>query len=417
MGVVVVFLEEEVPYLRGLAKEVRDISQRPEQEEKRNKWKEHNSLKGKEPMVFVYPDGAWTELLPDSALRCKSELGRSLEHQLLVKLIRSKYVPDDVPIEGDIKFNKVIHNSMWGVSPHIIRPTENRGSWHCDPIIKKYSDWKQLKQPVVEYDDAGTKKIYEAVGNALGDILRPKQVGITDFGFHMMHWYCDYRELDNMMMDLMDEPEMVHDAIRFFTEGVKSMLKQYEQLNLISLNNDDTFFYTGGVGYTDELPAEGFDPGRVRLCNVWGAAEAQEFSCISPAMHEEFILSYEREILQPFGLTGYGCCDDLAKKLDGVLKINHIRRIAVCPWSDLSDFTPRLGRNYIMTWKPQPAFLAHDVFDEQGVYNELRTGITKARGGVLELILRDTHTCRQDPDRFTRWIQIARKAIDDAWVY
>jgi hypothetical protein len=92
MGVVIVFLDEEVPYLRGLAKEVRDISQRPEQEEKRNKWKEHNSLKGKEPMVFVYPDGAWTELLPDSALRCKSELGRSLEHQLLVKLIRSKYV-------------------------------------------------------------------------------------------------------------------------------------------------------------------------------------------------------------------------------------------------------------------------------------------------------------------------------------
>ena len=31
-----VFLEEEVPYLRGLAKEVRDISQKPEQEEKKD---------------------------------------------------------------------------------------------------------------------------------------------------------------------------------------------------------------------------------------------------------------------------------------------------------------------------------------------------------------------------------------------
>ena len=89
-----------------------------------------------------------------------------------------------------------------------------------------------------------------------------------------------------MMMDLIDEPNMVQDTIRFFTEGVKSMLKQYEDLNLISLNNDDTFFYTGGLGYTDELPAAEFNPNRVRLCDVWAAAEAQEFSSISPAMHD-----------------------------------------------------------------------------------------------------------------------------------
>ena len=133
-------------------------------------------------------------------------------------------------------------------------------------------------------------------------------------------------------------------------------------------------------------------------------------------MHEEFILSYEREVLKPFGLTGYGCCDDLSKKLDGVLKINNIRRIAVCPWADISEFTPRLGKNYIMTWKPQPAYLAHDVFDEQSVYEELKTGITKARGGVLELILRDTHTCRHDPNRFMKWIQLAYRAIQEAWV-
>ena len=35
--------------------------------------------------------------------------------------------------------------------------------------------------------------------------------------------------------------------MRFFTDGVKSMLRQYEDQNLISLNNDRTFHYTGGA--------------------------------------------------------------------------------------------------------------------------------------------------------------------------
>lgn len=216
-----------------------------------------------------------------------------------------------------------------------------------------------------------------------------------------------------MMTDLILEPEMVHEVIRFFTEGFKSILRQYEKYNFISLNNDETFHYTGGVGYSDELPAPGFDPERVRLCDAWGAAEAQEFSSVSPQMHEEFILSYERELLELFGLNGYGCCDDLGKKLDGVLKIKNLRRVAISPWADISDFTPRLEKNYIMTWKPQPSYLAFDQMDETSIRNELSSGLKKSRGGIIELILRDTHTCRSEPGRFTRWIEIARACIDN----
>ena len=208
---------------------------------------------------------------------------------------------------------------------------------------------------------------------------------------------------------------MVHEVMRFFTDGVKSMLRQYEEQNLISLNNDRTFHYTGGVGYTDELPAPGFRPDRVRLCDVWGAAEAQEFAQVSPEMHEEFVLQYERELLEPFGLNGYGCCDDLSAKLDNVLKIKNLRRVAVCPWADIAKFTPVLKKDYIMTWKPKPMPLALEEWNPTEVKGELEQGLQKARGGIIELILRDTHTCRNDPTRFGKWVEIARKAIDDVW--
>ena len=132
-------------------------------------------------------------------------------------------------------------------------------------------------------------------------------------------------------------------------------------------------------------------------------------------MHEEFVLQYEREILEPFGLNGYGCCDDLSDKLEGVLKIRNLRRVAVCPWADIAKFTPVLGKKYIMTWKPKPMPLADKEFHPEIVREELEDGIRKARGGILELILRDTHTCQNEPERFGQWVEIARHAIDRYW--
>lgn len=403
--------QKDSKLLRQLAMQVKDISILPEQAERREKWRLHNSLKSEVPVIFVDPDGAWRELLPLDSLTCETDFAKRIEYDLKMRIIRHQYLPDDVPIEARLQIQKVIRNSMWGVEPQRVKSHQASGAWHFKSIINEPSDWKQLKEPVVSYDEPETHKRYAAIQETLGDILPVELVGVTQFSFHMMHWYCDYRGLENMMTDLVLEPEMVHETIRFFTEGAKSMLHQYEKYNLISLNNDETFHYTGGVGYTDELPAPGFSPKRVRLCDVWGAAEAQEFSTVSPDMHEEFILSYERELLEYFGMNGYGCCDDLGKKLDGVLKIKNLRRVAISPWADISDFTSRLQKNYIMTWKPQPSYLAFDQMDEASIRNELSSGLKKSRGGIIELILRDTHTCRFDPKRFTRWIEIAKECI------
>ena len=180
------------------------------------------------------------------------------EYVLKQRIFRHKYIHDDVPIEGTFHVQKVIYNSMWGVAPKFKAGDTAGGAWHHVPIIEKPSDWKQLSMPKVEYDDAATKERYEAVGNAIGDLLTLDLVGNQLYNFHMMHWYCDYRGLENMYMDLVLEPEMVHEQIRFFTDGVISMFRQYEQLGLVSLNNDDTFHYTGGIGYNNELPGEGF---------------------------------------------------------------------------------------------------------------------------------------------------------------
>jgi len=373
-------------------------------------------LEGRNPMIFIDPADSWIEFLGERDLKCHTETSRNIEYQLRQKLFRHRYIHDDYPIEAEVIIPKVIENTMWGISSAVISPEKTTGAWRYKPVVEEPKDWDKLKIPTVSYDEYESMKLYDEAAECLSDILPVRLIGRSRFNFHLMSWYCEYRGLDNMLSDLYDDPVMVREIIGFFAEGVKHMFAQYERQGLISLNNNGTLFYTGGLGYNEkELPQPDFDGVNVRLRDIWGAAEAQEFSCVSPDMHEEFVLSFERDVLKSFGLTGYGCCDDLSEKLDGVLKTNNLRRVAVCPWADIEKFTPVLKNNFIMTWKPQPAYLAFDELPEDQIRNELRTGIRKARGGIIELILRDITTCRGDPERFNKWIVIARQAIDDCW--
>jgi hypothetical protein len=148
---------------------------------------------------------------------------------------------------------------------------------------------------------------------------------------------------------------------------------------------------------------------------MWASAEAQELAGVSPAMHEEFVLQYERPLLAPFGLTGYGCCEDLTAKLDDVFRIPHIRRISISPFADVDACAARLGGDYIFSWKPNPSMLV-GRFDSEAVEAYIRHAIDAARanGCVLEMILKDTHTCEHHPERFDEWTRIARCLVEDA---
>jgi hypothetical protein len=204
----------------------------------------------------------------------------------------------------------------------------------------------------------------------------------------------------------------------FFEEGHRRVLQQYIDQNLLSLNNDGTYQNPGGNGYIDDLPRPDadrkrpFDPERVRPCDMWASAEAQEMALVSPAQHAEFVMQYEKRLLEPFALTGYGCCEDLTYKLDDVLTIPHIRRISIAPFADVERCAEKLGGKAIFSWKPRPSHLVGE-FDEQAIRGYIRHTIevAQANGCILEMVLKDTHTCEHHPERFDRWTQIARQEV------
>jgi hypothetical protein len=230
-----------------------------------------------------------------------------------------------------------------------------------------------------------------------------------------MRQYTDWRGLEETMLDIYDQPQMLHDSMALLERGHRRILQQYIEQNLLSLNNNGTYHSSGGNGCTDELPQPEFDPERVRPSDMWASAESQELALVGSQQHSGFALQYERQLLEAFGLSGYGCCEDLTTKLDDVIGVPNLRRISISPFANVDACAEKLNGNYIFSSKPHPARLV-GRFDEALLRNSIRRTVQVAQkhGCVPELVLKDTHTCEHRPERFDRWTEIAREEVDRA---
>ena len=399
--------------LRELARQVADVATLPVMAQRREMWKRHNSLERVRPMILVFPEGSWRELLPEDHMVCEGEPARRMERALRMRLYYQQHFQDDTVIENEWVVSKVVRTTGWGLEPRYVPSNQATGAWGFDPVINGPDDLKKLRFPEVHYDAEATQRNLETAQEVFGDILNVKLKGVSRVSFHPMAFYCKLRGLDQVMWDMYDNPGMLHKAMSFLEEGERKVLEQYEDLNLLSLNNDGTYHSSGGVGYTDQLPLPDYAPDRVRPCDMWASAEAQEMALVSPDMHEEFILQYERRLLEPFGLTGYGCCEDLTHKLDYVFRIPRIRRISISPWGNVDACAERLKADFIFSWKPDPAHLVGD-FDATRIHDYIKHALDVSRNCVIEMILKDTHTCEHHPERFTAWTDIARGLVDAA---
>ncbi len=400
--------------IRELAMRVNEISALPEEDKKRDMWRNYTSLKGSVPPIFVSPEGSWAEILPLDRLLCEDEFAREIELELRKRIFRFEVIKDDTPIENifDFPVSMIPINENWGLD-YVRKPASGRGSWKHVAVIEDLKDFDKLKMPSLDVDEKGARQKQQILMDAAGDFLQANVTGIKIFDFHIAHIYADFRGLDNMLYDLIDDSERVKDVFEFLGEGLMGLIKQAQRMHLIRRNDDHTYHYTGGLGYTYDLPEDGENG--ADTMNVWAACEAQEFSCVSPKMFSETILPVERKLLEPFGLNGYGCCDDLTEKLDSVLTIKNLRRVAACPWANLKKMAARLKKDYILTWKPNPAYLAGEFFDEKAVENYMIQSLTDAREGYPEIILRDTHSVRNDPGRFRKFVGITRRAIEKVY--
>jgi hypothetical protein len=404
-------LPKERELLHSLAQRYLEIAADPKQQVKRDLWYRHNRLEPVRPMLLVFPEDAWGEILPESQLTLSDPFWRQQEWYLKHILYRDRMLPDDFVVEPELWVKRIVQWGSWGLEPHFIRPVQTQGAYVWEPPIVDPADIAKLRYPEVTLDEAGTQRVFQALSEVFGDLL-PVRISCPLPQADLIGLATRLRGIQQVMMDMYDRPEWLHELMNFITTGVMRGVKYLETNHALTLNNGHHYTDSGGISYTTELPTPGYDGKQVKLADLWGFGVAQELSEVGPRQHEEFVLNYQLRLLEQTGLNAYGCCEPLTQKFDMLIKrVPRLRRGSISPWCSLEKAVEKLGSRYVLSWKPNPAMLTQN-FDPQACRAFIRQGLDTAHGCVIEMVQKDTMTLEHEPARLEQWCRIAREEIE-----
>jgi hypothetical protein len=415
--------------LRELARRVKDIAQNPVWEEKTRLWRAKNSLKKVRPLILCsLPDQAWNELIPERSLTVQDPLFRRYEWDLKKRIYRWEHLKDDEVITDKVYVPIQRHLTDWIAGR--ARPYSeqaDQAARFCPSIIE-YADLRKLRYPELTVDWPASRAHYEQVQEIFGDLLRvelgePYYAGtdseVMGWGNSLIDILCELRGMENLYCDMGSEPNFVHEAMQFLLAGTLKYLDDMERENLLRLNNNEfiwasnTPLGSNGLGITDELPRAGWNPEHVTCDHLWGYFQAQELAGVSADMLEEFVLPYQAQVAQRFGLNGYGCCESNDRKWDRIIKhIPRLRELSVSHASNLEIAAEKLKGDYVFSWKPHPVEMI-TMFDELLLRQKLKRAFDITRECCLIVCLRDTQTLDGRPERVAAWTRIALEVASE----
>jgi hypothetical protein len=404
----IVISQQDREILRRLAGTMAELAARPIESEKRDLWFRHNALEETRPVVFCDPENGWNEIITDEQMECTGELARGWEMTLRKEIYWADSMGDDKVVDPVFNVAHVYEESDWGMH-ETVQKTVAHGSYRWESPLKSYDDIDKLRFPTITVDYPASEKTLALAKNTFADILEVRQKTMWWWTLGMTWTLINLRGLTQVMMDMYDYPEQLHQVMGILRDGHLAKLDFLEENGLLSLNTENTYVGSGGFGFTRELPQDDFDAKKVRTVDMWGFCESQETVQVSPDMFEEFIFPYQVPIMERFGINCYGCCEPLHSRWHVVKRFDKLRRLSVSPWANFEKMADYLGADYIYSLKPSPADLALPTIDEDRIRKELRKVLQITKGCRVEVIMKDNHTIGNNPANVTRWCKIAQE--------
>lgn len=402
---------QDVRVVRDLAKEYIEKASSPAQAGLRELWRKHNSFRGERPLIYVRAF-AWQEM-PQSECVCGEPLFRQVE-DFFRKSIFLAGIGDDSILEPWITVSAEHKITGWGVDYKRNYSLEQRGAFKVDYPVKEPGDIEKLKMPFHIIDEAKTAEKLNMAEDALGDIITVNLDRAPAFRMWRGDISTDLghlRGIENIMMDMVDRPGWLHRLSGFLSRGVLKTHDEAEAAGDWSLSAHQN----QSMPYAEELPDPAPNVNGIKRSSLWGYMAAQEFTGVSPAMHEEFLLRYQLPMLKKFGLAAYGCCEDLTNKIDMLRKIPNLRRIAVSPFADLGRCAKAIGKDFILSYRPSPADMVSYSFDPDRIKSILTRDLQICRESHFDITLKDVQTVQCDEKRVKKWVALVREVIDDVF--
>ncbi len=418
----------EVRVLRELATRWMEHARRPVMEERRRQWRAVKDLKAEKPMILVE-----TCMLPDyigrDELRCEDPCLRNIEKSLFEIVRHADEIGDDIVVEPFFRIPWAIEISDYGLPIQAYHATAANGSdlgYSFHFAVQSEADFRKLHIRTRRVDREESRRQQELLEGLFGDILPVKLGGYDPFdpdpGYRP--WLGNLH--NGLTMDLFkligngnlltwvyDRPRLIHDLMTLIRDDRQAHFRFLETEGLLYLNTDTWMPCPGSYGFVSDLPRPGFNGRDVRLKDCWCWTESQESTPISPAMFDEFFLPYIAEVARPFGLTYYGCCEGVHDRFERVARaIPNLRAVSVSGWSDFFKMGEMLGRRYVYSRKPTPAYISGAHPDWDLLRKDVRDTLAAAKNCNLEMCYRDIYTIDGDRPRLRQWVEMTRALMN-----
>lgn len=400
--------------LRDLAIRYREICRSEGNRRALSAWRDLNDLTSRRPLVFSNVHHLMPEIdphLPDVKVQDESlrPVGRWFQRALWCATLG-----DDRYVDPWFTVRATLHThaeGIYGVAPETIHDAQSRG-WRHMPVLKHMDDLDRLRATPHRVLDPDPP-LARVLDDIFGDILPVHRNRVSIYSVWNMVMGPSAGELfglEELMLALCEEPEMVHRFMAFARDAILGSFKQCEEAGDWSTAD---YWYYNTPPHCDDLPVPQAGAYGARLKDLVGFGHAQEFESVSPAMFEEFLLNYQRPILDLFGRVSYGCCDTLDRKLDALGRIPNLTKITAGPLADPACYPEPFGGRAVISWRPLTTLMVSDRLDEQALRRMFREGFAKLRGCQVELHMHDLMTVRGDIPRILRWTRIAREEAEN----
>ena len=410
---------KQLEIVRELAKQVAEIAADPVQKRHEEDWKALNGLRPRRPM-FMLDQLPYAELNANGELTCVCEDGflKMYEGQLRETIYRFKYMPDDRVVSPWVTVPKAISVSSIGMSSqeqHLATEGYDAIVSHTyKSLFESEEDIEKLQFQTVSEDKAASIANLERAREIFGGILDVKYSGVDTYG-HIWDVVSMLNGVEQSIIDLYDRPEFIHKLLQKMFAIYHATMDQYEELGLL-YPGAPIIHCTGA--FADNLPGfageseEELETARHTTKSVWTYGAAQLFSMVSPEMHDEFEITYQKDWYARFGLGYYGCCEPLDKKVGVIRSLPNVRKISMSPWVEVAGGAEALAGDYVYSCKPNPAFLSSDVaWNEEEIRRLLGEviSINGKYGNPVELIMKDISTVGHKPSRLWEYARICRE--------
>jgi len=378
--------------LQDLGKKIAETAVDPINDERRKIHQDIADMKGGRPSIHIWQE-PWSELNNDGSLDllCSDNFCKNIEIEMRRVLYKWRVYPADMVVHAVSNQPYCITDTGFGISEDVdIEKTDEANgvvSRHFNIQISEEADIRKIKKPVITHDEAMTEELYQKRCEIFDGILKVNTTGIGGFWFAPWDDLVRWTGIQEILMDLIMRPDYVHQLVSHLVDCWISRVDQMEEQGILAR-----------------------PPGQLEVSGA-----AQIFSEVSPEMHGEFALQHEARFYKRFGKVHYGCCEPLHNKVDICAEyLPNMNQISMSPWVDFAVGAENVRDRFIFGWRPNPAFLAHDVWNPGIIRKDIeeKLAIAHDNGCSVAIYLKDISTVAHEPQRLTEWGEIAKECVE-----